>query len=226
MTPTRLRSLAGLALVSTVVLTGCGSNPDFNPGVGVRVGDNTVTVGAVRDLATAYCSVVEDQSAGQAVPNRFINSRVAGSVALRSAADQTLEKYGVAQDPSYDEAVSQAKQSDAIAGLDDAQTDALIEVQGSAIYVSAAELAIGKSLVGDGATSEEAAAAGHEAFLGWLDDNVVMIDPKYGAAIEDGQAVAADTNLSFPGSATATGGLADAPDPAQAALLVEPQRCG
>ena len=42
MTPTRLRSLAGLALASTVLLTGCGSAPAFNPGVAAQVDDQTI----------------------------------------------------------------------------------------------------------------------------------------------------------------------------------------
>lgn len=226
MTSTRMRSLAGLALISTVVLTGCGSNPDFNPGVAARVGDDTVSAGTVRDVAADYCSAVESQLQGQPLANHFLNGSVASSLALRVAADQTLAEYDVVQDPSYDQAVNQALQSENLLGLDDVQAEALIEVQGSAVYVSAAQLAIGKSLLGGTASDEEAAAAGQEAFLGWLEDNVVMIDPKYGVAIEEGQAVPVDTNLSFPSSEVATGGLALEPDSAAAAMLAEPQRCG
>ena len=40
--PRTLRSLAGLALVSTVVLTGAAPRPTCNPGVAARVGDETV----------------------------------------------------------------------------------------------------------------------------------------------------------------------------------------
>ncbi len=226
MTPIRMRSLAGLVLVSTVVLTGCGSTPDFNPGVAARVGDETVSSSDVRDLAADYCSAAETQLGDQALANHYLNGRVAGALALRSAADQALASYGVPQDPSYDAAVEQGKKSDSIASLTDAQAEALIEVQGSEIYVSAAELAIGKKVLGGSPSDEDATAAGQKAFIAWLDDNDVQIDPKYGVEITKDQSVLADTGVSFPVSDTATTADNSQPDSAAAALLPETQRCG
>ena len=51
---TRVSSLAGLAVAAAVLLTGCGSVPDLNPGVGVRVDDTTYSMGDVDDLAATY----------------------------------------------------------------------------------------------------------------------------------------------------------------------------
>jgi hypothetical protein len=68
-TPTRLRSLTGLALASTVLLTGCGATPAFNPGVAARVGDESISLGEVDDVAEAYCSAAEEQlQEGQVLP--------------------------------------------------------------------------------------------------------------------------------------------------------------
>src|SRR5262245_52676895 len=83
----RKRGLAGLAVVSAVLLTGCGSVPDLNPGVAARIGDDTFTTSDVHDTATAYCDAQKPQE-GQALPQRYINGIVAGSLALRAAADQ------------------------------------------------------------------------------------------------------------------------------------------
>ena len=142
MTPTRVRSLAGLALASTVLLTGCGTVPDFNPGVAARVGDDTVTLNHVDDVAEDYCGAAEAQlQEGQVLPNQYLRGEVAGSLTLRTAADQLLAEYDVEADKSYDQAVAQAATQ--LADLPADQREALIEVQGAPVYVGAVELSVG-----------------------------------------------------------------------------------
>src|SRR5690242_3248170 len=77
---TRVRPLVGLAVVPLVLLTGCGATPDLNPGVAARVGDETVSTQRVADLSSTFCQAVDDQLSGQALPNHYLNSRVAGSL--------------------------------------------------------------------------------------------------------------------------------------------------
>src|SRR5690349_5679112 len=86
---TRTRSLVGLALASTVLLTGCNDVSGWNPGVAARVGDETISLAHVQDTTTTYCAAVETQlQEGQAVANSVVASQVAASLALRSAAEQ------------------------------------------------------------------------------------------------------------------------------------------
>jgi peptidyl-prolyl cis-trans isomerase SurA len=220
----RLRTLAGLALASTLLLTGCGSVPAFNPGVAARVDGDTISLGRVDDVATSYCDAAEKQlQAGQVLPMHYLRGRVAGSLALRVAADRFAAAHGVSADSAYDTAVRNAQSQ--LAGLPEDQRQALIDVQGAAIYVQAVEKSVGASL---GATGSEKAqvAAGQKAFQKWLDDQDIRLDPRFGVSIADGEVKPVDTSVSYPLGATAKSADADQPDTTYAGGLPETQRCG
>lgn len=223
MTPTRLGGLA-LALAATVLLTGCDDVPAFSPGVAAQVGDHTVAKSRVDDVSVAYCQAAEKQlQEDQALPGHYLRGQVAGSLALRAAADQFAAEHGVTADPSYDQAVQQAEQS--LADLTEAQRQAIIDVQGAATYVHAVETSVGASL-GDTGGAKAKLAAGQQAFQDWLDSHDVRIDPVYGVSIDDGTSKPADTGLSFALSDTATKADADQPDTEYAGTLPDSQRCG
>jgi hypothetical protein len=220
----RLCTGAVLAAASVVLLTGCGAVPDLNPGVAVSIGDDTVSTRDVADLASDYCDAAKPQLEGQPLPRHYLNGRVAGSLALRSAADQMMAARDVTIDASYAAAVKQAETQ--LGDLTDSQRAAIVEVQGSEVYVSAAEIAVGKEVLGASASAEEAQAAGEKEFLAWLDDHDVRIDPRYGVAIEKGQSVLKDSSLSLAVTNTAKQADATTPDSTYAALLPPTQRCG
>ena len=225
MTRVSPRSLGAVGLaVAAVLLTGCGAVPDLNPGVAVRVGDDTVTTRHVADLASDYCDAAAGQLEGQSLPRHYLNGRVAGSAALRSVADQLLAEVGTTADASYDAAVAQAESQ--LGDLKPAERAAIIEVQGTETYVAATELAVGKKVLGGTPSDEDATAAGKKALLAWIDDHDVRIDPRYGVALEEGQAVLEDTSLSQPVSKTAKTATAETPDSTYAAGLPQTQRCG
>jgi peptidyl-prolyl cis-trans isomerase SurA len=231
-TPNRLRSRAniwvGLAVASTVLLTGCDATPAFNPGVAARVGAETISVSTVDDVSTSYCEAAEQQfEEGQALAQGYLRGQVAGNLALRSAADQFAAELGVTADAEYDEAADAARAS--LAALTEDQQQAVIDVQGASTYVGAIEKSAGEQLLdesGENGGEKAAREAGQEAFVAWLDDHDVTIDPRFGVTIADGQAVPADTSLSFALSDIATKADAGEPDPEYAATLPEPQRCG
>ena len=220
----RLCTGAVLAAASVVLLTGCGAVPDLNPGVAVSIGDDTVSTRHVADLASDYCDAAKPQLEGQPLPRHYLNGRVAGSLALRSAADQMMAARDVTIDASYAAAVKQAETQ--LTDLTDAQRAAIVEVQGSEVYVSAAEIAVGRAILGASASAEEAQAAGEKEFLAWLDDHDIRIDPRYGVAIEKGQSVLKDSSLSVAVTNTAKQADATTPDSTYAALLPPTQRCG
>ena len=224
MTSTRLRTLAALAAASTVLLTGCNAVPGFNPGVAARVADDTVSLQTVDEVSTSYCEYVETQlQEGQVLPQHYLRGQVAGSLALRSAADQFAAEHDVTADPSYAIAAHRAAQS--LSDLTDAQLQAVIDVQGAATYVQAVERSVGASMGASGGAKGET-AAGEQAFQQWLDDNDVQIDPRFGVTIDSGSTAPADTSVSFPLGVTATKAGADQPDTDYAADLPESQRCG
>ena len=222
----RLCTGAALAAASVVLLTGCGAVPDLNPGVAVRVDDDSVSTRDLEDLATDYCSALSSgDQAGGAVPNHFVYGLSASSLGLRSSASQLMAEHDVTLDASYDKTVEQAK-TEQLADLDDAQRDAVIEVGAASIYVTAAETAVGRKVLGGTPSDEAALAAGESAFVAWIDEHDVRIDPKYGVSIETGKAVLADTSISYSVSDVAKAGQAEQPDNTLAAALPESQRCG
>lgn len=228
MTPFRLRSLAGLALASTVLLTGCDSAPAFSPGVASRVGDETISVNTVDEVAESYCTAAERQfEEGQVLAQHYLRGQVAGNLTLRSAAEQFAEEVGVTAHTEYDKAVAAAEES--LVGVPDDQRQALIDVQGASTFAGAVERAAGAAILeerGETVGEEAARAAGQEAFLAWLDDNTVEINPVFSVSIVDGGAIPTDTSISFGLSQVVEQADASEPDTAYAASLPEPQRCG
>jgi hypothetical protein len=223
-TRTRVRSLAGLALVSMFLVSGCGSVPGFNPGVAVRIQDDTVSTDQVRATAAAYCDASVKTQPGQAVPNHYVAGLSASSYALRTAADQFMADHGVTVDASYDKAIDAAQSQ--LASLSDAQRDAVVQVGAASIYVAAAETAVGRDVLGGSPSDDDAQAAGAKEFASWLDDHDVRIDPRYGVSIDKGTVAAADTSVSFALGDTATKADAAQPDATYAKALPASQRCG
>jgi hypothetical protein len=223
-TRTRLRSLAGLAIVSTFLLTGCGSVPALNPGVAVRVEGDTVSRQQVQDTAAAYCTASVKSQPDQVVPNHYVNGLSASSYALRAAADGFMADHGVEIDKSYTAAIDGAQAQ--LATLPDSQRDAVVQVGAASIYVDAAETSVGREVLGGSPSDADAKAAGQKEFTAWLDDHDVRIDPRYGVTIDGGTVAAANTSLSFALSETATKADATQPDATYAGTLPVSQRCG
>lgn len=220
---TRLSSLAGLAVAGTVLLTGCGSVPDFNPGIGVRVDDTTYSLGEVDDLSTSYCEAVETQlQEGELVASSIISGQVVGSLALRAAAEQFADEMGVEPDASYRQTEQQLES--AIGDLTPAQQDAVRQVNLARPYVEAVEISVGKA--GGAADDQAALSAGQDAFVGWLDEQDVRIDPRFSVSIDDGAVAPVNTSVSYSVSKTALSGAASEPDPTYAKGLPQTQRCG
>ncbi len=218
---TRIRLIA-LASASIVLLTGCGAVPAFNPGVAARVGDETVSLSQVDDVSASFCKYVEGQlQEGQVLAGHYLRGQVAGALALRVAVDQFAEEQGVSAADDYDKAVTEAEKQ--LGSLPRDQVQAVIDVQGVQLYLQAVEKSVGEQ---QGAGGDDATKAGEKAFLAWLADQDVDVDPRFGVSIEKGATAPADTSLSFGLGDTTQKADADQPDTAYAALLPETQRCG
>lgn len=221
---TRTRLAAGLALASTVLLTGCGAS-GWNPGAAARVADETVSASEVQDVTSAYCEAVETQlEDGQYVANGVVATQVAGSLALQAAAEQFAASEGVEPDAeSYQAAVDALEPG--LGALTEEQAEAVREVNLARPYAAAVELAVGLEAAGD-ADPEAAAAAGREAFAAWIDEQDVRIDPRYPVTIEGGDVARTTSDISLPVSDTAKRAVSGEPDETYAAGLPSSQRCG
>jgi hypothetical protein len=219
---TRVRGLAGLAVASVVLLTGCGAVPDLNPGVAARIGDETVTTRHVADTAKEYCAAVETQlTKGQAVAGSALNTEVAGALVLRSAIDQFADDEGVTAGSSLQQQEDQLAAQ--IAKLSTSQKKAVRSVYLANYYAAAVFQSVGEK---GGATGDAAVTAGQKEFAGWLDDEDVRIDPRFGVDLSENGVSTVDTGLSYAISSTAKKASAKTADTAYAAALPQTQRCG
>ncbi len=215
------RPMIGLVAVSLLLvggLSGCGvAGTDFHPGVAAQVGDDTISVSEVDTAASDYCSAIESQLQGdnQVVPLRYLRGGIAGQLALLSAARQFAAEKGVDAGRQYEQKVAELQS--AVATLPQGQQDAVVEVESSATYISGVQQAVGEEVLrGQGVRKpqpSDSLAAGQQAFVAWLDDQDVSIDPQFGVAIKNGQAVPVDTSVSFPLGETATKAEREDPRP-------------
>ena len=223
------RSLAGVVAASALLLSGCGAT-GWNPGVGVRAGDETISNARVEQITAAYCEALSGQleEAGQAIEGRLLRGGVAGELALALAAEQLAAEHGVDVAGQYDRQVAAIEK--AVADLPEDQQEAVVEVEAARVYVAEAKAAVGRALLieeGNAAPAqEEAVARGEEAFADWLAEHEMRFDPSYGVALEDGALAPVDTGLSFADSDAAEQGGKMEADPGYAAGLPSSQRCG
>ncbi len=225
-----LRSLLATGL-AVGLLAGCGvAGTSFHPGVAAEVGDESITVGTVDQIAGDYCTAIVDQLAGnnQVLPQRYIRGGVAAQLTLVSAARQLAAQYGVEPGQQYDQKVAELQ--GAVATLSEGEQEAVLAIESSGTYISGVLQAIGEQQLsaegGAAPSSEEAAAAGRKVFNDWLTENDVQIDPQFGVEIEDGQVVTTDTSVSVAVGEAATNGQAEAPDEEYSRSLASSHRCG
>lgn len=224
------RPVIGVAAAAALLLSGCGAS-GWNPGVGIRAGDATVTSDHLDEVTSAYCEAIEEQltTQQQVIPGRFLRGGIAGQLALATAAEEFADNHGVEVGGDYQR--QRASLERAVAELPEDQQEAVLEVETADAYVNEAQVAVGRELLeAEGATRAGRQAAlqrGEAAFLAWLEEHQVEIAPAYGIDIVDGQAVPVDTSLSFAVSDVAQRGQADNPeDQEYAAGLPDSQRCG
>lgn len=221
--------LAASALLVSGLLSGCGvAGTSFNPGVAARVGDDTIRVDKVDELAQAYCAAIEPQLEGQVLPNSYLRGGIVGQLAVVSAAEQLAEEYGVEPGRQYQEKVAQLQS--AAATLPEDQRDAVVEVEAGSDYLSAVLVEVGEERLREAGSGRpkiaEATAEGEKTLSAWLEEHDVSIDPQFGIEIEDGKPVQTDTGVSFAVGDAATSARAETPDQQYAGSLPASHRCG
>jgi hypothetical protein len=230
-----LKRCVAAAVPCLVLLSGCGvAETQFNPGVAVRVGDETISTDRVDELTTAFCAAVDDQIAqgGQSLPLAGFKSGIAAQLAMISAIDQLNERYDVTPSSDYRAQVAQDEaQAPGISGDD---LDAYVEVVSAQAYISDMLTQIGAvELAEEGEedpTLDFQQARGQDELAAWMEREGVTFDPRYGYEMVDGRPEPVDTALTFAVSDNATGAIArtadGAPDPNYVASLPLSATCG
>lgn len=218
------RALAALGALTALALTGCGA---LQPGVAVEVGDETISLERVDEIAGDFCAAVEPQleTESQTIPYGFFRSGIAGTLALRSVADQLAEDYGVEPDSEqYLQALAELRQG--VQAVPEDLRDSVIEVESAPPYVEAVQAAVGEVVLEGEGEYADFVAAGTDEFETWIAENGVEFDPAFDTTIKDGTVAAEDGSVSFAVSEMAKNGQAQEPNSETARLLPPSQRCG
>ena len=219
------RTLGAVGALSVLVLTGCGA---VQPGAAVEVGDDSISLSEIDEVASDFCSAIEPQleAQPQSIPNSYLRGGIAGTLALRSVAEQVAAEYGVdaADSQRYQDAVQELKAN--VAPVPEEYRESVIEVESAPQYVEAVQAAVGEVELDGQGEYEEFVAAGSEVFTDWIAENDVEFDPALNTEIKDGAISTVDSSVSFAVSEAAKNGLAAEPNGALARELPDAHRCG
>ncbi len=218
------QSLGVVAVLAALVLTGCGA---LRPGTAVEVGDETITASRLDDVTSDFCRAIEPQLEAEAesIQNSYLRSYVAGTLALRSVADQVAADFGVeASGEEYLQQLADLRQG--VASVPEDIRDSVIEVESAAAYVEAIQAAVGEEVLDGVGEDAELLAAGREEVDAWISQNGVEFDPSLNTEIKDGAFSIRDAAVSFAVSERATSGTAEQPNAVAARQLPDAQRCG
>lgn len=183
-----------------LVLSGCGvAGTDFNPGVGARVGDETISTNTIDELTADYCDAVRAE-VDPASPLSNFRVGLAALLTWRAAVDQLAEGYDIAPSQEYrDQVAGFARDADQ-KGYTGRDREVYVEVQGLQAYIFDTLAQIGATeLEAEGEadpTVDFQYARGNDELVAWIDRNGVEFDPRYGLEMVDGEPVAIDTDLS------------------------------
>lgn len=216
------RTSVGVVVAAGLLVSGCGS---LHPGAAAVVGDKTISMAKVDQVAGDYCHAITEQLKGdsQVVPLNFFRGGVAGSLALRSVASQLAAEYGVEPASVYQNEVTNLEKT--TVNVPEQYKAAVIEVQSTSAYVEGVQAAIGEAKNPDLGYSE-AQQAGQAIFDDWISQHGVTFDPSLGLAIKKGAITRADDSLSYAVGADAKSGAAAQPARDYSAGLPSSHRCG
>ncbi|MGH3346715.1 MAG: hypothetical protein ACRDO4_07015 [Nocardioides sp.] len=218
------QSLGVVAVLAVLALTGCGA---IHPGVAVEIGDERITTSRLDSVTSDFCQAIEPQLEGEAesVQNSYLRSYVAGTMALRSVADQVAAEFGVEADSEeYLQRLSELRQG--VEAVPEDIRESVIEVESAAAYVQAIQAAVGEQVLDGVGEDAELAAAGREEFDAWISEHGVEFDPSLNTEIKDGAFSIRDDAVSFAVSERAKAGMAEQPNAVSARELTASQRCG
>ncbi|QZY29816.1 hypothetical protein [Nocardioides coralli] len=227
MSKTRGRFRGALVVgVAALTLTGC-AGAGMHPGVAVQVGEESITMAEVDEIAVDFCDAVTPQLEQQAetVPNAYFRGGIAGTLALRSIADQVAEDYGITLDgEDYTAQLAQIRRG--VAGLPEEVRESVLVVDSAPLYVEEVQASVGEVVLEGEGDRQAFLAAGQEEFATWVAENEVEFDPSLNTVAGEGTIRNEDRSLSFAVSETARSGNAAEPNAVLARRLPSTQRCG
>lgn len=214
------------AALLTLLASACAGSA--SPGVGVRVGDETISASRIDDATVNMCTALSDRFEGQQVPMNVLKQGVVQLLALDAQAEQIAEDYDITPSGTYKRVVAENTRAASVMP-EQVRTDYVEVMSAEALVTDVVEQVGRAKLVADGVAEpsvEQVGQAGSDVFRTWPDANGIEVNPKYGVELSDGALSPVDSSLSFAVSDEAKAGTAAEPDPAYADRLPSSQRCG
>lgn len=217
------------AALSALMLSGCAGSA--SPGVGVTVGDETISTSRIDAATKNVCEALAGQSEGGRVPLGAIKQGVVVRLALRAQSEQIAEDYDVSPSGTYQRSVTENTRAAALMP-EEVRADYIDYMTMPALFNDVVDQVGRAKLAAEGfaePTVEQVAAAGSDVFATWPNSNEFEFNPKYGVELKDGELAPADTELSYALSddaKAAQAALGPEPDPAYANSLPSSQTCG
>lgn len=218
------KSLGAALALAALALTGCGA---IQTGAAATVGEETISLERVDEVTSDFCSAVTPQLEEQAetIPHGFFRSGIAGTLALRSVADQLAEDYGVEPDSDqYLQAMADLRGG--LQSVPEDYRDSVIEVESAPPYVEAVQAAVGEEVLDGEGEYADFVAAGSDEFETWIAENGVEFAPALDTVVKGGIIESQDGSVSFAVSEVATNGQVEEPNSMLARQLPQSQRCG
>lgn len=212
--------------LTALLLTGCAGAA--SPGVGLRVGDETISTSRIDETTGHMCTALSDQFQGQRVPLGVLKQGVVQLLALDAQAEQIAEDYDITPSQTYQRAVAENTRAASVMP-EDVRADYVELLSAQALAADVVEQVGRAELSAEGVAEpsvEQVTEAGAAVFTSWPDTNSIEVNPKYGVELSEGGLSPVDSNLSFAVSDEAQAGMAVEPDPAYANGLPSNQRCG
>lgn len=211
--------------VAGLALSACGA---IHPGVGAQVGDDTISLSRIDEIAQDFCAAVGPQLDSQAktFPNSYFRSGIAGTLAMRSIADQVAAEFDVsAQDNAdYLDQLKQIQRN--LAGAPEGARESLLLVDSAPPYVTAVQTEVGKVLLDGKGDDSDFLAAGADEFGKWTASHEVEFAPSLNTTVKDGTVKNSDPALTYALSGAAKEGLATEPNSVLAREMPASHRCG
>ncbi|UAL30598.1 SurA N-terminal domain-containing protein [Nocardioides rotundus] len=169
------------------LLTGCGSG---SPNVAATVGETTIKMSEVDQLAQDYCTATKQayQQNGVVLPMGTVRRQVVSSLVLREIANQMAEQYDVAPGKGYAQAVQQSRQQSR--SMPDAAREAATTIDTTGGYLQDIAVAAAEQALADegvtGLSQQQVTERAIEMFTSWSDRSPIEVNPKLGVEWSEG----------------------------------------
>ncbi|WP_110239588.1 hypothetical protein [Nocardioides gilvus] len=229
MSLSRIRRTLVPAVMAVALLSGCSGNGTA-PGTAVSIGDDSVSKSEVSRVADAVCRSIEDNlsEAGEQVRLSELKQYALSLLTVRMQAEQVADEQGIEPNAAYHQDVVRV-QGEAETIPEDLRDDYVTALSTEAYLTSLMAQMGERALAAEGVTTpseEEIMQRGSQLFATQVVERGAEVDPSYGAVMEEGALVLAETGASVPVSGPAIEALTEEPNPDYVGSLPESQRCG